>query len=82
MAKKRKRELYEDVQEETRFRRFKRLRQVDVVGQLKRMIGPEAEFRGNQEKAIRAVIRGESRIIQVMGTGGGKSLSFMLPAFC
>lgn len=46
------------------------------------MIGPEAEFRGNQEKAIRAIIRGESRIIQVMGTGGGKSLSFMLPAFC
>ncbi|RFN54793.1 putative ATP-dependent dna helicase q1 [Fusarium flagelliforme] len=82
MAKKRKRELYEDVQEETRFRRFKRLRQVDIVGQLKRMMGPEAEFRGNQEKAIRAIIRGESRIVQVMGTGGGKSLSFMLPAFC
>ncbi|KAG6979012.1 ATP-dependent DNA helicase Q-like 3 [Fusarium oxysporum f. sp. conglutinans] len=82
MAKKRKRELYEDVQEETRFRRFKRLRQVDIIGQLKRMMGPEAEFRGNQDKAIRAIIRGESRIVQVMGTGGGKSLSFMLPAFC
>lgn len=31
-AKKRKRELYEDVQEETRFRRFKRLWQVDIIG--------------------------------------------------
>ncbi|KAH6953913.1 hypothetical protein BKA56DRAFT_707570, partial [Ilyonectria sp. MPI-CAGE-AT-0026] len=78
----RRRELYDDVREETRFRRFKRLRQVDVVGQLKQMIGPEAEFRGNQEKAIRAIIRGEGPIVQLMGTGGGKSLSFMLLAFC
>ncbi|KAM7210419.1 P-loop containing nucleoside triphosphate hydrolase protein, partial [Rhypophila decipiens] len=29
-----------------------------------------------------AIVRGESRIVQVAGTGEGKSLSFMLPAFC
>jgi superfamily II DNA helicase RecQ len=42
----------------------------------------EAQFRGNQEPAIQAIMDGESPVIQVTPTGGGKSLSFMLPAYC
>lgn len=31
---------------------------------------------------IQAILRGESPIVSVMGTGAGKSLLFMLPAMC
>ncbi|KAL0764703.1 hypothetical protein CaCOL14_012793 [Colletotrichum acutatum] len=80
---KRKVELYDGVRLEARLRRFARLRQVDMVGRLRQMTGNDAAaFRGNQEKAIRAIVNGHSPIVQVLGTGGGKSLSFMLPAFC
>ena len=44
-------------------------------------MGVEAEFRGCQQAAIQSIIRGENCIVQVIGTGGGKSLSFMLPAW-
>ncbi len=30
---------------------------------------------------LRAIIRGESLVLHIMGTGGGKSMSFMLPAY-
>ena len=53
---------------------------MDIVGQLKKIIGVEAEFRGCQQAAIQSIIRGENCVVQVIGTGGGKSLSFMLPA--
>ncbi|KAK1446545.1 hypothetical protein CMEL01_16820, partial [Colletotrichum melonis] len=80
---KRKVELYDGVRLEARLRRFARLRQVDMVGRLRQMTGNDAAaFRGNQEKAIRAIVNGHSPVVQVLGTGGGKSLSFMLPAFC
>ncbi|KAK3344543.1 P-loop containing nucleoside triphosphate hydrolase protein [Lasiosphaeria hispida] len=39
-------------------------------------------FQGNQQEAIDAVIRGDSPIVHIAGTGGGKSLTFMLPAYC
>ncbi|KAK0744616.1 P-loop containing nucleoside triphosphate hydrolase protein [Apiosordaria backusii] len=45
-------------------------------------MGEKPQFRGIQKQVIRAIIRGKSPIIQVTGTGGGKSLLFMLPAFC
>jgi RecQ family ATP-dependent DNA helicase len=79
---KRTRDAFEGAREEARFRRFQRLRQVDIHGQLRQMMGEEAAFRGNQEAVIRAIVRGESPIVQITGTGGGKSLSFILPAFC
>ncbi|KAH7199180.1 P-loop containing nucleoside triphosphate hydrolase protein, partial [Fusarium oxysporum] len=37
-------------------------------------------FRGVQREAIHAIMMNKSPIVVVMGTGGGKSLSFMLPA--
>jgi len=54
---------------------------MDSSKQLKRMMGNEADFRGVQKEAINAIIAGESPIVAVMPTGGGKSLLFMLPAF-
>ena len=35
-----------------------------------------------QERVIRSVMRGEWPIVQVTPTGGGKRLTFMLPAYC
>ncbi|KAK3896340.1 ATP-dependent DNA helicase, partial [Staphylotrichum tortipilum] len=81
-GRKRKPDVFDSIREEARFRRFARLQQVGIQGQLRVMMGPEAQFRGMQEQVIRAVVRGESPIVQVAGTGEGKSISFMLPAFC
>ncbi|KJZ69027.1 hypothetical protein HIM_11586 [Hirsutella minnesotensis 3608] len=79
---KRARAVFDVEREESQRKRFERLHRIDIRGQLKQMMGPTAEFRGMQETAIRAVTRGEWPIIQVTPTGGGKSLTFMLPAFC
>ncbi|KJZ70997.1 hypothetical protein HIM_09608 [Hirsutella minnesotensis 3608] len=78
---KRRRARFEVEREEARFRRFARLSQTNMRGQLRQMMGDETEFRGQQEEVIRSIVRGESPIVQITGTGGGKSLSFMLPAF-
>jgi superfamily II DNA helicase RecQ len=42
---------------------------------------PNMQFRGNQLVALQAVVRGHSPILQITGTGGGKSLTFMLPSY-
>jgi superfamily II DNA helicase RecQ len=54
---------------------------MDTSKQLKRMMGNEAEFRGVQKLAMEAIVAGESPVVAVMPTSGGKSLLFMLPAF-
>jgi superfamily II DNA helicase RecQ len=54
---------------------------MDSSKQLKWIIGNEAEFRGVQREAISAITVGESPVVVVMPTGGGKSLLFMLPDF-
>jgi len=79
---KRARSRFEGERYDLRRRRFERLYRTDIQGQLKQMMGKEAEFRGLQEQVIRAVIRGMWPIVQVAPTGGGKSLTFILPAFC
>ncbi|KAJ4177210.1 hypothetical protein NW755_013980 [Fusarium falciforme] len=81
-ATKRGRAVFDDVREDMRRRRFGRLHRIDMRGQLKQMMGPAAEFRGLQEPVIRAVAQGEWPIVQITPTGGGKSLTFMLPAYC
>ena len=45
-------------------------------------MGEEAQFRGLQEKAIHAIMTGQSPIVSVMATSEGKSMLFMLPAYC
>lgn len=79
---KRMRQIFEAEREDMRRKRFERLHHMDMQGQLKQMMGAAAEFRGLQEPVMWAVIRGEWPILQVMATGGGKSLTFMLPGFC
>lgn len=78
---KRRMEEWEKGLEESRQRRFKRLRHTDVEGQLRQMMGG-VSFRPGQEEVIQAIFRGCSPVVQIVGTGGGKSLSFMLPAYC
>jgi hypothetical protein len=69
--------------QQAKARRFARTNQADLVGMLRQMLDKnDAAFRGNQEAAIRGIVRGESPVIQIASTGGGKSLSFMLPAYC
>jgi superfamily II DNA helicase RecQ len=67
-------------QDSRKFERWQQMRQVDVEGQLKRMYGAQAQFRGKQREALDAIVSGQPRIVVVMRTGGGKSLLFMLPA--
>jgi superfamily II DNA helicase RecQ len=81
-GEKRKRAPFEEEYEEARIDRWKRLRATDIHDALKQVMGEQAQFRGVQEDAIRAIMAGESPVVAVMGTGGGKSLLFMLPAFC
>lgn len=63
-------------------RRLRRLQEVDLLGHLRAMLGQAAaDFRPGQEAVVRAICRGQPRVLQIVGTGGGKSLSFMLPAY-
>ncbi|KAK7433632.1 hypothetical protein CaCOL14_013366 [Colletotrichum acutatum] len=81
--RRRRTEAYEGPRLEARLRRFEKLRRTDLEGQLRQMTGDDAAgFRGNQREAVLAIASGLTPIVQVMGTGGGKSVSFMLPAFC
>jgi superfamily II DNA helicase RecQ len=81
-SQKRKRVPFEEEYEEARIERYKRLRRTDVQTALQEIMGPQAQFRGIQESVIKTIMAGESPIVAVMGTGGGKSLLFMLPAYC
>ena len=67
---------------EEEFRRWKRMRTVDIQGQLEGLVGKEARFRGVQRPAIEAIMQQKSPIVVIMGTGVGKSMAFMLPASC
>lgn len=79
---KRPRSEWEHIGREVQFRRFKQMCHVDIHGKLKALMGEDAQFRGLQEKAIHAIMTGQSPIVNVMATGEGKSMLFMLPAFC
>jgi superfamily II DNA helicase RecQ len=78
---KRKRALFKKEYKETRIKRHKRLRATDIHNTLKQIIKEQAEFREMQKAVIRAIITGESPVITMIGTSGGKNLLFMLPAF-
>jgi len=64
------------------FRRWRDMRAVDLEAQLKAMVGPTARFRGVQQPALQVIMQQKSPIVVIMGTGGGKSMLFMLPARC
>jgi len=68
--------------EEEEFQRWSTMRHVDMRQKLKHMMGPEAEFRGRQQDILQALMQGHKNVLGIMPTGGGKSLTFMLPAMC
>jgi hypothetical protein len=72
---KRKRGAEDNMQEVQRAC-WKRLREVDIKEELKYMLGEQAKFRGLQEPALEAIMRNESPVLVVMGTGASKSLLF------
>jgi len=79
---KRRRGPFETEAENVLFQRWKRMRGLNIHDEFRRMMNPQAEFRRIQSTAIQAIVRGESPVVMVMGTGGGKSMGFMLPAWC
>ena len=53
---------------------------MDIHAELKKILGSEARFRGLQEPVLQAIMKHQSPIVAVMGTGVGKTLLFQLPA--
>ncbi|KAI0997534.1 hypothetical protein K3495_g10655 [Podosphaera aphanis] len=64
------------------FQRWKTLRQINLEKQLINLLGPTAKFKGIQRPVLDAIKQRQSPIVTIIGTGGGKSLLFMLPASC
>jgi superfamily II DNA helicase RecQ len=77
-----KKRVWEADDQDGQFGKWKRMRTMNIYNPLERIVGVGGQFRGIQERVIKAIMRGESPIVSVMGTGAGKSLLFMLPAMC
>ncbi|KAK4446078.1 hypothetical protein QBC34DRAFT_153287 [Podospora aff. communis PSN243] len=74
--------LFEKERYIVRQRRLQRLQAVNLLGQFRQLLrNPSATFRGNQEDAAVAVVQGSTPILQVTATGGGKSVTFLLPSY-
>jgi hypothetical protein len=79
---KQKRAPWEDEAEVSWMEQRHQLATMDMEAAAQRMTRqPKMRFQGVQDPAIRAIQRGESPIVAVMPTGGGKSMLFMVPAF-
>ena len=74
--------FYDEASRVMQVQRHTRAQEMDMQRELQAYIGEYVRFRGEQERAIQAVMQGRSPILVIMGTGAGKSLVFMLPAFC
>ena len=79
---KRKRAPWEEAAGEHQVWRLHRLNQADMTQAARQMTGQRAlQLRGVQGPALQAIQDGESPVVAVMPTGGGKSMLFMLPAW-
>ncbi|KAH7247622.1 P-loop containing nucleoside triphosphate hydrolase protein [Fusarium redolens] len=72
--------IYDETLRKLQLERWKSHRRINIDRELIYLYGEQARFRGIQREAIQAIMMNKSPIVVVMGTGGGKSLSFMLPA--
>jgi superfamily II DNA or RNA helicase len=82
LRQKPKVELFDKERHTVRQKRLKRLQAVDLLGQFRQLVRrPDAAFRGNQARALQAVVRGHTPILQVAGTGEGKSFTFLVPSY-
>ncbi len=79
---KRKIELFESEAKEGRMQRWKRLRSIKIEDELQRVMSVDSRFRGVQKPTIEAIMAGKSPVVIVMAIEEGKSLLFMLPAWC
>jgi hypothetical protein len=83
-GQKRKRDWFEEEAKEGQYERWARLKQMNMRERFARMMKldeEEAQFRGVQEQAIKAIQARASPVVAVMPTGTGKSVLFMLPAW-
>ncbi|KFZ22817.1 hypothetical protein V502_02704, partial [Pseudogymnoascus sp. VKM F-4520 (FW-2644)] len=76
------RSFYDEAMQQMQIRRRHFMQQVNVQQEFEAYMGEGSQFRGQQKRAITAIFQGKSPMLVVMGTGSGKSLLFMLPAFC
>jgi DEAD/DEAH box helicase len=65
---------------ETHQRRLSILDTISLDEQLQRLLGSGATFRTIQRPALQTIVRGDSPVLTILPTGGGKSLLFLLPA--
>jgi hypothetical protein len=72
--------IYDETLRKLQLERWKSRRRINIDREQIYLYGEQARFRGIQCEAIQAIMMNKSPIVVVMGTGGGKSLSFMLPA--
>jgi superfamily II DNA or RNA helicase len=68
-------------EENSQNKRRRRLREANAHKAAQAMLGDETRLRSGQEEVLGAIMHGESPVVSVMATGGGKSLLFMLPAW-
>ena len=54
----------------------------NIKGLLRSIIEPNAAFRRQQKKVIQAIIHKAELFVQITGIEGGKSLLFILLAYC
>ena len=72
----------EHIGHKVQFHRFKQMYYINIYRKLKELIGEIAKFCRLQEKTIYAIITRQSPIISIMAIGEGKSLLFILLAYC
>jgi superfamily II DNA helicase RecQ len=73
---------FDHVRQKARAQRFVCIQRVNLDDQLRKILqNDQATFSPNQQRAIKAIVRGDGPILQIMATGEGKSMSFILPAF-
>ena len=77
---KRKRPSFEEEMDDVEAQHWKKLRMIDIQQALEKMFGAGTQFRGLQKPALEAIMKHESPILVVMGTGVGKSMLFQIPA--
>ncbi|KFZ23741.1 hypothetical protein V502_01780 [Pseudogymnoascus sp. VKM F-4520 (FW-2644)] len=75
-----KRPLFEEEMDEVQAQQWKKLQTVNIQQALEEMFRASMQFCGLQKPALEAIMKHESPILVVMGTGIGKSMLFQISA--
>jgi RecQ family ATP-dependent DNA helicase len=79
-GQKRRRPQIEAERSAKQFAQWRAQQGADLQSILERIVGLGGQFRGIQRPAIEAIMGGAPWVLGVMGTGGGKSMIFTVPA--